>query len=143
MLGNDISTVNWPRCGEIDIMEYIGAKDPATMYGTVHAPRQSNGNSEIGQGSSTKSPEGKHWYDDFHVYAVEWAETRVKISVDGNVYLQATPSSIPADSRWVFDHPFFLILNVAVGGNWPGYPDATTTFPATMLVDYVRVYQRQ
>jgi beta-glucanase (GH16 family) len=147
MLGNDIDSipnaVGWPACGEIDIMEYIGAKDPATIYGTVHGPRASSSTTEIHQGSKIEAPAGKNWYDDFHTYAVEWAQNSIKFSVDDAQYVEVTPSSMPADSRWVFQHPFFLILNVAVGGNWPGYPDNTTQFPATMLVDYVRVYQKQ
>src|SRR5260370_756953 len=80
--------------------------------------------------------------DDFHVVAVEWEPNVVRFYVDGSWYETRTPSDIPASARWVYDHPFFMVLNVAVGGNWPGNPDSTTTFPQKMLVDYVRVYSR-
>jgi uncharacterized protein (TIGR03437 family) len=135
MLGNDIDTAGWPKSGEIDIMENIG-KEPATVHGTVHAPNP-NG-SDASSGGSYDSPGGK-LYDDYHVYAVQWTDQSVKFLLDGKQYFEATPSMLPSGS-WVFQHPFFLLLNVAVGGNWPGYPDATSTYPQTMLVDWVRVY---
>lgn len=134
MLGNDIATTGWPGCGEVDIMENIG-KSPAIAYGTLHGPGYSGANGF--QGSYTL-PSGK-LSDDFHVYAVEWVPGQIRWYVDGNLYHSATPSQV--NGNWVFDHPFFLILNVAVGGGWPGNPDATTVFPQQMLVDYVRVYR--
>ena len=135
MLGNDIDTTGWPGCGEIDIMENIG-KVPATAYGTIHGPGYSGANGF--QGSYTL-PSG-NLSDDFHIYAVEWEPGEVRWYVDGNLYHTATPALV--SGNWVFDHPFFLILNVAVGGGWPGNPDATTVFPQQMLVDYVRVYRQ-
>ena len=136
MLGNDIDTVGWPKSGEIDIMENIG-KEPASVHGTVHSPNPGGG--DASSGGSFDLTSGK-LSDDYHVYAVQWSDQFVKFLLDGKQYFEATPAMLPSGS-WVFQHPFFLLLNVAVGGNWPGYPDATTTFPQTMLVDWVRVYQ--
>ncbi len=139
LLGADISTVGWPACGEIDIMENIG-REPSMVHGSLHAPQGATGH-----GSTTGAfalPAPNRFADDFHVFAVEWEPNQVRFYVDGNLYLTRTPVDLPAGTRWVFDHPFFVILNVAVGGTWPGSPDATTTFPQWMRVDYVRVYSR-
>jgi beta-glucanase (GH16 family) len=141
MLGNDIDKVGWPKSGEIDIMEYIGPEDTATIYGTVHGPTASG--THTSAGSSIKAPDDKTWYDDFHVYSLEWTPDSMRILVDGSKYLDVPAKDTPNGLQWVFQHPFFLLLNVAVGGNWPGYPDSSTQFPATLLVDYVHVYQRQ
>ena len=138
MLGNDIFEVGWPESGEIDIMENIG-REPHTVHGTIHGPGYSAGG---GVGRSFTLPDGAAFADDFHVYAIDWAPESITWSVDGVEYSTITPADLPSGTRWVFDHPFFLILNVAVGGHWPGYPDETTTFPQEMVVDYVRVYQR-
>jgi beta-glucanase (GH16 family) len=137
MLGADIGTVGWPQCGEIDIMENIG-REPNVLHGTMHGPGYSGANG-IG-GADTLSSGALA--DDFHVFAVEWIPGSVRWFVDGRLYFQTTAANLPAGAQWVFDHPFFLLLNVAVGGSWPGDPDAGTTFPQQMLVDYVRVYQR-
>ena len=132
MLGTDFPGVPWPDCGELDIMEHIG-REPKNVHGTAHGPGYSGG-SGIG-GSYAFVPDLS---DDFHVFAVEWEANRIKWYVDGIHYFTIT--SRLGGLTWVFDHPFFFILNVAVGGNWPGYPDGTTVFPQQMLVDYVRVY---
>jgi beta-glucanase (GH16 family) len=139
MLGADIGSVGLPRCGEIDIMENIG-REPAVVHGTIHGPGYSGAD---GIGGAFTFPGGAAVADDFHVFAVEWEPAAIRWSVDGTVFETRTPADLPAGQRWVFDHPFFLLLNVAVGGSWPGNPDATTTFPQLMLVDYVRVYRRQ
>jgi beta-glucanase (GH16 family) len=136
MLGSDIGEVGWPNCGEIDIMEHIGSI-PDTAYGTIHGPGYSGG---AGIGGSYTLDEGG-FADDYHVFAIEWEPGIIRWYVDGNLFLTLTDEDIPADTEWVFDHPFFLIMNVAVGGTWPGYPDETTVFPQTMMVDYIRVYQ--
>ncbi len=137
MLGTDITSAGWPACGEIDIMENIG-REPAVVHGTIHGPGYSGGSS---LGAAFSLPAGR-FADDFHVFAVEWERDALRWYVDGQLYLTRTPANLPAGTRWVFDHPFFLILNVAVGGPWPGPPDATTIFPQRMLVDYVRVYRK-
>ena len=137
MLGNDISEVGWPESGEIDIMENIG-REPERVHGTIHGPGYSGGD---GIGSATTLADGARFADDFHVYAIEWWPERISWFVDGVEYSTLTPADLPSGARWVFDHPFFLILNVAVGGHWPGYPDETTTFPQEMVIDYVRVYE--
>ena len=137
MLGDDIKTSGWPRCGEIDILENIG-KEPLLVHGTIHGPGYSGGK---GIGKPYSLPDGKRFADDYHVYAIEWKPESIEWFVDGNAYFKVTPASLPEGTKWVYDHPFFLLMNVAVGGNWPGNPDNTTQFPQQMLVDYVRVYE--
>jgi beta-glucanase (GH16 family) len=137
MLGNDIDKPGWPACGEIDIMENIG-KEPALVHGTIHGPGYSG---EAGIGSPYNLANKKPFADDFHVYAVEWEPNAIRFYVDKDLYATRTPADLPKGAKWVYDHPFFLLLNVAVGGGWPGNPDATSVFPQTMLVDYVRVYR--
>lgn len=135
MLGSNIGSAGWPFCGEIDIMENIG-REPSILHGTVHGPGYSG---EFGI-SGDYVLNGAALADDFHVYAIEWEENRIRWFIDGQQYFSLTPDNLPGGSAWVFNQPQFLILNVAVGGNWPGYPDGTTTFPQRMTVDYVRVY---
>ena len=135
MLGANIGSVNWPNCGEIDIMENIGSL-PSTLYGTVHGP----GYSGAGGISGNTVLAGAALADDFHVYAVEWEENRIRWFLDGQAYFTVTPASLPNGSQWVFNQPQFILLNLAVGGNWPGNPDGNTTFPQRMTIDYVRVY---
>ncbi|HEV8629331.1 MAG TPA: family 16 glycosylhydrolase, partial [Thermoanaerobaculia bacterium] len=136
MLGNDISTIGWPACGEIDVMENIG-REPTVVHGTAHGPGYSGAN---GIGAPYSLPDGAPFADDFHIYAVEWEPEAIRWYVDEALYRTLTPADLPAGARWAFDHPFFMLLNLAVGGGWPGSPDATTVFPQQMLVDYVRVY---
>ncbi len=138
MLGNNIGTVGWPTCGEIDIMENIG-KEPDKVHGSMHGPGYSGGNSLTGTFTLTT---GK-FADDFHVFAIEWEPSVVRFYVDSNLYETRTTADVPGGGTWVFAHPFFVLLNVAVGGDWPGAPDNTTVFPQTMLVDYVRVSVKQ
>jgi beta-glucanase (GH16 family) len=138
MLGNDIDKPGWPGCGEIDIMENIG-KEPAIVHGTIHGPGYSGAN---GIGSSYTLPGDQLFANDFHVFAVEWEPKAIRFYVDDHLYGTRTPAELPKGTKWVYDHPFFLILNVAVGGDWPGNPDETSVFPQTMSVDYLRVYQR-
>jgi beta-glucanase (GH16 family) len=138
MLGADVSEVGWPQCGEIDIMENIG-REPSVVHGTIHGPGYSDGG---GIESSYALPGGQRFADDFHVFAVEWETNVIRFYVDDHLYATRTPADLPTGTTWVYNHPFFLIMNVAVGGSWPGNPDGTTVFPQTMLVDYVRVYKR-
>jgi beta-glucanase (GH16 family) len=138
MLGNNIGSAGWPTCGEIDIMENIG-KEPAIVHGSLHGPGYSGGNP---LGAAYTLPGGQKFADAFHVFAVEWETNVIRFYVDDHLYETRTPADVPAGARWVYDHPFYLLLNVAVGGQWPGAPDQTTVFPQTMSVDYVRVYGR-
>lgn len=135
MLGDDLSKKGWPAAGEIDILEFIG-KEPDHIYATVHAPGYSGGN---GVGSSLVVSE-QSLKNDFHVYAIEWEENEIRWYFDEQQYFKLTPDDVP--DKWIFDHPFFIILNLAVGGRWPGYPNKTTVFPQFLYVDYVRVYQK-
>ena len=138
MLGSDIDSNPWPGSGEIDIMENIGkASEQTRLYGTMHGPGYSGG-SGIGSGPYET---GSTLHDAFHTYAVEWEPTAVRWYFDGINYFTATPAQVPAGKQWVFNKPFFILMNVAVGGGWPGNPDGTTSFPQTMTVDYVRVSQ--
>ncbi|SFB62925.1 Beta-glucanase, GH16 family [Amycolatopsis marina] len=134
MLGNNFGDVGWPDSGEIDIMENVGF-EPATIHGTLHGPGYSGGE---GIGAGYTLPDGQHFADAFHTFAVDWSPNRITWSVDGTVYQTRTPADLDGD-RWVFDHPFFLILNLAVGGQWPGDPDGSTVFPNQLVIDYVRV----
>jgi beta-glucanase (GH16 family) len=135
MLGDDVLTVGWPQSGEIDIMENIG-KMPAAVRGTLHGPGYCR---DDGIYADFTLAEGK-FADDFHVFTLDWEPGRLRWYVDGTEYHTLTPNDVPGE--WVFDHPFFILVNVAVGGFWPGYPDDTTAMPQFMYVDYVRVYQK-
>ncbi|MBK9034467.1 MAG: glycoside hydrolase family 16 protein [Myxococcales bacterium] len=137
LLGANIDTVSWPDCGEIDAMELRG-QAPDRVLGSLHGPGYA------GAGAVTDTfvrPGGLGFDDDFHVFAIEWDERYVAWEVDGETYQVVTPSQLPGGAPWVFDHDFFILLNVAVGGNFVGPPDATTRFPQAMVVDYVRVTQ--
>lgn len=135
MLGDNCT--RWPDCGEIDIMENIG-REPRTVHGTVHGPGYSGAQGVTS--AFTLTEPGRAFVNAFHVFAVEWEADAIRWYVDDSLYKTVTPRDLPG--QWVFDHPFFIILNVAVGGNWPGNPDSTSVFPQTMRVDYVRVYER-
>jgi beta-glucanase (GH16 family) len=134
LLGSDIETVGWPECGEIDIMEYRG-QQTNLIHGTVHGPGYSGG------AAITKSFgfENDRFDVDFHLFAVEWGADYIRFYVDESLYQEIKPEDL--SGQWVFDHSFFIILNVAVGGNYVGFPTSETPFPQTMLVDYVRVYK--
>jgi len=139
MLGDDIDRAGWPACGEIDIFENIG-REPSIIHGTVHGPGYSGGK---GISGAYALPGGYRFADGFHVFSVEWQPNQVTFLLDANAYKTVTPADLPPGAKWVFDHPFFLILNLAVGGNVPASPDISTDFPQRMLVDYVRVYSRR
>ena len=134
MLGNDSDTNIWPQCGEIDIMENLGSA-PATVFGSLHGPGYSAGEAETKEYTLPND----RFDTKFHVFGIEWGPNYINYYVDNKLYNQITPDDV--NGEWVFDHPFYIILNVAVGGSFPGSPNAETVFPQTMVVDYVRVYQ--
>ncbi|MFJ5548062.1 ricin-type beta-trefoil lectin domain protein [Streptomyces sp. NPDC093225] len=134
MLGQDIGQVGWPNSGEIDVMENVGY-EPSTVHGTLHGPGYSGAG---GIGAAYGLPGGRAFADDFHTFAVDWSPGSISWSVDGQVYQRRTPADL-GGRQWVYDKPFFLILNLAVGGDWPGNPDGSTPFPNQLVVDYVRV----
>lgn len=133
MMGANLDEKGWPYNGEIDIMENIG-REPTIVHGTVHGPGYSGGD-----GISKPYSMGEPFADDYHLFAIEWEPEEIRWFVDDTLYHTLTADDVPGE--WVYDHPFFLLLNVAVGGRWPGYPDDTTQFPQQMRVDYIRVYE--
>lgn len=137
MLGSDLGKAGWPGCGEVDIMENLG-REPSINHGSLHGPGFSGSNSLH---AAYTLPDGQQFKDAYHLFALQWSPDSITFSVDGHAYETRTPADVPVGGSWVFDHPFFFILNVAVGGGWPGSPDATTHFPQQMRVDYIRVYQ--
>ena len=136
MLGDNITTIGWPNCGEIDIMELIGGGtfNDKTIYGTIH---WDDSGTHASYGGS-KSLSSGTFADEFHVFSLIWDSSSIQFLLDDVVYRTAdiTPAGLSE-----FHENFFFIFNVAVGGNWPGDPDATTVFPQKMYVDYVRVFQ--
>lgn len=136
LLGDDFHTAGWPACGEIDIMENLGSQ-PLTIQGSIHGPGYSGKNSLTGSFTFPNARVG----DEFHIFVAEWEPQTVRFYVDGHLYETRTPADLPPGKRWVFDHPFFVILNLAVGGGLPGSPE-DTVFPQRLVVDYVRVYSR-
>ncbi len=135
LLGADHESVGWPACGEIDIMEYRG-QEPNIVHGSLHGPGYSGGQALTGRFVLP----GDGFDAGFHTFSIEWDEDGISWFVDGQVYQRRTRADLPTGARWVFDHPFFIVLNLAVGGNYVGAPNETTQFPQTMLVDWVRVY---
>lgn len=138
LLGNDFSAAGWPTCGEIDIMENIG-QEAGIIHGSLHGPGYSGASPLT---AAYTLPSGR-FSDRFHVFAVEWKPEVVRFSVDDQLYSSKTPADLSGGQRWVYDHPFFIVLDLAVGGNLPGSPDDSTVFPQRMLVDYVRVYSEK
>lgn len=126
----------WPRSGEIDIMELVG-HEPGKSYGTLHFG-PGPGSTQISR--SYALPGGAIFNEEFHVFSLEWKLDQIKIFVDGNLFSTVNKPDVGA-ATWPFNEDFFFIFNLAVGGNWPGNPDATTYFPQWLIVDYVRVYQ--
>ncbi|MCX4094895.1 family 16 glycosylhydrolase [Nocardia sp. alder85J] len=124
----------WPDNGEIDVMETI-ADDPGTVYGSAHGPGFADPGYSQGHTGSARLA------DDFHTYAVEWGPDRIDWFLDDTLYYSLGRSQLKPEHTWVFDQPFHLLLNLAVGGGWPGPPASDTAFPADLLVDYVRVYR--
>lgn len=134
MLGDDIDAVNWPQCGEIDIMELRG-QEPNIIHGSIHGPGYSGGAAITSSYALTNG----RFDTEFHVYAVEWYPDRIDFFVDEFLYNRISAEDVPGE--WVYDQPFFLILNIAVGGNFVGFPTSQTPMPQRMIIDYVRVYE--
>lgn len=135
MLGNNFENVGWPNCGEIDIMELRGQL-PSTINGTIHGPGYSGANPISGSYTLYNS----RFDTEFHLFAVEWDAQKIDFFVDGFLYKRISKNEVPGE--WVFDQAFFMILNVAIGGNYVGLPNNNITiFPQKMTIDYVRVYQ--
>jgi len=141
LLGDDEEgTLQWPQIGEIDIMEYLG-DSPTIVFGSVHGPGFSGGE------SISKEYEllNDRFDNGFHVFGIEWSPNSINYYVDDVLYQSITPKDVEEETNgegeWVFNRPFYIILNIAVGGNLPGSPNENTIFPQKMLVDYVRVYQ--
>ena len=126
-LGTNINTVGWPACGEIDTMENIG-REPNQVHGSLHGPN--------GYNTSSTFSLGEPFANGFHVFAVDWFPDHISFEVDGKIY---NTQNRPA-AGWAFDHPFYLVLNLAIGGSWPGSPNGSTPFPSMMDVDYVHVF---
>jgi len=134
MLGANIDEVAWPKCGEIDIMEYRG-QEPNLVHGSLHGPGYSGGSAITKSFGFTND----RFDVGFHLFAVEWGEDYIDYYVDDTLYQRIRPDDVPGE--WVYNQPFFIILNVAIGGNYVGFPTPQTPFPQTMLVDYVKVYK--
>ncbi|MEM8927252.1 MAG: glycoside hydrolase family 16 protein [Bacteroidota bacterium] len=140
MLGADNDENPWPAAGEIDIMEYRG-QEPTVLIGSVHGPGYFGGDAI----SKEFTLENDRFDTGFHIFGIEWAPEFINFYVDDVLYNQITPEDIEEETNgqgeWVFDKPFFILMNVAVGGTFVGSPNTETQFPQTMLVDYVRVYE--
>jgi len=135
-LGYDIDSVGWPASGEIDVMENIGS-DPFTIYGSIHGPQPG---SMRGYALTAIARSRASLAAGYHIYGVTWSPNRIVFTLDGVPYATRTRAGLSAGREWVFNKPFFLLLDMAVGGTWPGRPSATSRLPATMLIDWVRVY---
>jgi beta-glucanase (GH16 family) len=136
MLGDNIDATPWPQCGEIDIMEQRG-QEPNINHGSVHGPGYSGANAVTKSYGLTTG----RFDTDFHIYAIEWGPDYIDYFVDDFLYQRITPKDVPG--TWVYDRPFFIIINIAVGGNFVGFPTAGTPFPQSMLIDYVKVYKQK
>jgi len=130
LLGNNCAVAGWPNCGEIDLMENIG-REPGTIYGTAHSSGHFSSPYKLEQGAFSH---------DFHIFALQWNPDHLYFFVDGISYYTVDRATITNQAYWVYDHPFEIILNLAVGGEWPGNPDATTIFPQKMYISYLRLY---
>jgi beta-glucanase (GH16 family) len=131
LIGENIPEVGWPACGEIDIMEFPG-KERGSIFGSIHGPG-------YGRGGKYTLSDGRSFSDDFHVFTLHWGPESLAYSVDGVQYKTITPADTEGH-RWAFDQPFFMVVNLAVGGKWPGYPERDAVFPQRMLVDYVHAH---
>ncbi len=136
MLGGNFAEVGWPACGEIDIMELVG-HEPSRVHGTAHwGPQGQSWSHNQGEHYDIS---GKKFSEEFHVFTIIWEPGKIEWFVNDNKFFTLTPATV--SEQWRFDQEFFFIMNIAVGGNWPGSPNSTTQFPQQMIVDYIRVFQ--
>jgi beta-glucanase (GH16 family) len=135
MLGADFPGVSWPDCGEIDIMEYRG-QEPNILVGSIHGPGHFGVDALSGKYQSFD-----FLNEQYHLYAIEWDTESITWFIDDTQYHRVEPADLPNGARWVYNQPFFILLNLAVGGRWVGPPNGDTAFPQTMRVDWVRVYE--
>lgn len=138
IMGDDIDQAGWPGAGEIDIMEQKGF-ELRQVWGSVHGPSGDGMDVPVSHPGAVPDDVSAN----FHVYALEWDPANIVFLIDDHPYAQVTPARLPASSRWVWDHPFFLIVNLAVGGLFGGAPTSTTPMPQSIAIDYVRVSVRQ
>jgi beta-glucanase (GH16 family) len=134
LLGSNINSVGWPQCGEIDVMELVNTG--STYHVSLHGPPANSDYADSDVVSATGPI--ADLADDFHNYWVNRQPNSITVGVDGTTLKEFTPSSLPPGAEWVFNQPMYAVLNVAVGGDWPGPPDESTSFPATMMVDWFR-----
>jgi beta-glucanase (GH16 family) len=137
MLGSNFQSVGWPACGEIDIIELIGT-NPRRVHGTAHWGASNSVHQQNGNGISLPFPDT--FADEYHVFSIDWQENQITWLLDDVEFFTINSSQMNGQA-YPFNEDFFFILNVAVGGNWPGYPDESTLFPVYMAIDYVRVFQ--
>ena len=137
LIGSNIDEISWPNSGEIDMLDTTG-NEPKRAYGVLHGPGYSGAK---GLKVPYELPDGTDYADGFHLFAIEWSENKIQWFVDDKLIHTYTPDGTPKGTLWVYNHPFYLVLNLAVGGTWPGSPNKETIFPQSLDVDYVRVYQ--
>jgi len=135
-LGRDHDTVGWPASGEIDVTEVVGS-DGAVSHATLHGAKPDGSPYAI----TSQFHAAADLSADFHTYSVTWTPSGFTFAVDGSIFSTVTKATVQKSGTWAFDQPFYLLLNVAVGGNFPGPPSSSTTWPQQMVVDWVRVYQ--
>jgi beta-glucanase (GH16 family) len=136
MLGDDVNRVGWPACGEVDVLEALG-QDPSVAHGFLNGPSDDGSHYTVGRGTVSS----RSLASGFHTYGISWSRNSITWFLDGVPYATVTPKDLPPGAKWVYNRPFHLVLDLAVGGSWAGPPNASTRFPATLLVDWVRVYQ--
>ena len=140
MLGDNITSVSWPNCGEIDIMELVGGTKPGNSDRVVHGTLHWGINDDHAEYGNSNTLSGSDFSEEFHVFSIIWDDKNIRWYRDDILYstVDISPTSLSA-----FHEKFFVIFNIAIGGNWPGYPDATTKFPQRMHVDYIRIFQEK
>jgi beta-glucanase (GH16 family) len=136
LLGDNVNTVGWPACGEIDVLEALDGY-PSVAHGFINGPSAYWPHYTIEHTAVSR----RSLASGFHTYAIRWSPNSITWLIDGVPYGTSTPTNLPVGARWVYNRPFHLVLNLAIGGTWGGPPNSSTRFPATLLVDWVRVYQ--